>query len=105
MSVLTVILAGFGIALASYSTAKAPRLTSAILWSLTATIFSAAALLLTAPGPFSEKALWMTLAVPILWTGFLFWSYWDGQPWRVAGGLVSITVVGLATIFLSGPID
>ena len=104
MNIFTLILTGLGIALAGYSTAKAPRLTSAILWSLTATIFSAAAILIAAPGPFSEKALWMTLAVPILWTGFLFWSYWDGKPWRVTGGLISMTVVGLAVIFFSGPI-
>lgn len=55
IGIVVVVLAGIIAA-----TVKAPRLTSVILWSLVATIFFTAALLLTAPGPFSEKALWIT---------------------------------------------
>ncbi len=88
----------------AYATYRAPRLTSIIVWSLTATIFVSAALLQKAPGPFSEKALWLTLLVPVIWTGFQFWTYWDGKPWRVAGGLISMTVIGMAVILFSDPL-
>ncbi|MEM8770804.1 MAG: hypothetical protein AAGD92_04045 [Pseudomonadota bacterium] len=90
------------IALAA-ATWKAPRLTSIILWSLVATIFVTAALLIKAPGQFSERALWLTLAVPIIWTAFQFWTYWDSNKWRVAFGLIAFSVVGGVIVFLSEP--
>lgn len=51
-------LAGSGLA-----TWKAPQLTSVILWALVATIFLGAALLIAFPGPFAEKAIWLSLLV------------------------------------------
>ncbi|MEM9619377.1 MAG: hypothetical protein AAF936_15590 [Pseudomonadota bacterium] len=89
-----------GLALATW---KAPRLTSIIFWSLVATIFFTSALLMKAPGPFPEKALWLTLAVPIIWTAFQFWTYWDGKPWRVAGGLIAIAIISGIIVFVSEP--
>ncbi len=86
------------------ATWKAPRLSSAIVWALTATIFSSAALLVHAPGPFAQKALWITLAVPVIWVGFQFWTYWDGKPWRPAAGLIAITCLCGGIVFLSEPL-
>ena len=85
------------------ATVKAPRLTSILLWSLTATIFVSAALLLALPGAFSERALWLALAVPLIWAVFQFWCYWDRSAWRTAGGLIALTAVGGLIVFLLDP--
>lgn len=87
----------------SVATWKAPRLTSIILWSLVATIFFTATLLVKGPGPFAERALWITLTVPIIWTAFQFWTYWDAKPWRVAAGLISLSAICAVIVFLSKP--
>ncbi|MGB6230970.1 MAG: hypothetical protein WBF53_12695 [Litorimonas sp.] len=89
-----------GLALASW---KAPRLTSVIVWALLAAIFLTAALLMHLPGSFSEKALWLTLGVPLIWVGLQFWTYWDRKPWRVTGGLIAITVVCAVLVFTTTP--
>ncbi|MEL7201662.1 MAG: hypothetical protein AAFR27_11710, partial [Pseudomonadota bacterium] len=91
------------IAFIGFSTWKAPRLTSVIFWALAATIFFTAALLIKAPGPFSEKALWITIFVPVVWVIFQWWSYWDRKAWRVAAGLMIISIVSGAIVFLSEP--
>ena len=85
---------------AALATWKAPRLTSVILWSLTATIFTASSLLLILPGYFPERALWLALAVPLIWAMFQFWCYWDKSQWRVAGGMIALTLVGGVIVFL-----
>lgn len=102
MSPLPVIVAALLLAVA-YATWKAPRLTSVLVWSFLATLILSAALLLTLPAPFSEKALWLALAVPLIWTGFQFWCYWDGKPRRVAIGLILITLVSGALVAVSEP--
>ena len=89
--------------LVAFCTWKAPRLMSIILWSLVAAIFFSSAVLLKGPGPFSEKALWITIAVPLIWTAFQFWTYWDGKAWRVTTGLISISIISGAIVFLSQP--
>ncbi|MEM7663463.1 MAG: hypothetical protein AAF292_14560 [Pseudomonadota bacterium] len=89
-----------GIAIATW---KAPRLTSVIFWALIATIFFTAAMLLVLPGPFSEKALWIALSVPLVWVAFQFWCYWDAQKWRVAGGLIAVSFLSGAMVFLTEP--
>ena len=86
------------------ATIKAPRLTSIIFWSLTATIFLTAALLLTLPFQFSELALWVALSVSLIWAGLQFWCYWDGNKWRVAGGLIVLTLVSGTVVYLVDPL-
>lgn len=103
MSAVLIIITLVLLLLVAFSTWRAPRLTSIILWSLVATIFFSSAILLKGPGPFSEKALWITIAVPLLWTAFQFWTYWDGKAWRVAAGLISISIISGAIVFLSQP--
>lgn len=85
------------------ATWRAPRLTCAIAWSLLATIFGASGLLLILPGPFSERALWLALAVPFLWAAALFWSYWEARPWRAAALLIAVTALGAAIVALAPP--
>ncbi|MEM9054111.1 MAG: hypothetical protein AAGB16_02190, partial [Pseudomonadota bacterium] len=63
--VIGILLAVIG--LLAFGTYKAPRLMSVLVWALIATTFLTAALLLALPGPFSEKALFMTVAVPLVW--------------------------------------
>ncbi|MEM6914570.1 MAG: hypothetical protein AAF511_11400 [Pseudomonadota bacterium] len=100
IGVLVMLFAGIGTA-----TYKAPRLTSILFWSLTATVFSAAALLLIVPGPFSEVALWMSLAVPLIWAGFQFLCYWERNQWRVTALLIAVTVVGAVLVaFIEPPL-
>ncbi|MEO0884101.1 MAG: hypothetical protein AAFY34_15430 [Pseudomonadota bacterium] len=99
ISILAAALVGIGIA-----TWKAPRLTSVIWWALVATIFSTAALLLVLPGPFSEKALWIALSVPFVWVMFQFWCYWDASKWRVALGLIAVSLVSGIVVFMNDPI-
>lgn len=96
IAILLVVAVGSGVA-----TWKAPRLTSVILWALTATIMSMSVLLTWLPANFGSKALWLTLAVPVIWTAYQFWCYWDGKSWRVAGGLFAITCIGGLIIFLT----
>lgn len=92
------------VGLIAAATFRAPRLTSVLLWSLIATIFCSAALLLTLPGPFSEKALWMTVIVPLMWAVFQFWCYWDASKWRVAAGLISLSFIGGVVVLLTEPL-
>lgn len=103
---MTPVLIGVGLGLlagAIVATLKAPRLTAILLWSLLATIFLTSAALLTLPGPFSEKALWLALSVPITWATLQFWCYWDGRKWRVTGTLIALTVVGALVVAMVDP--
>ena len=104
MSPVLIIILVVALAGVIYATAKAPRLTSVLLWSLVATTFSSAAILLTLPGPFSEKALIMTVAVPLIWAGYQFWCYWDASKWRVVSGLIAISVIGGIVVYLTEPL-
>ncbi|MEL6362257.1 MAG: hypothetical protein AAFR21_14365 [Pseudomonadota bacterium] len=99
IAILIIFVIGIGIA-----TWKAPRLTSIIWWALVATIFSSAALLLIVPGPFSEKALWIALSVPLIWVGLQFWCYWDKSKWRVASGLIVLSLVSGLVVFVTEPV-
>lgn len=94
----------FLLALIIFGSWKAPRLTSIIWWTLLATIFITSVLLLWLPGRFSEKALWISLAVPLVWVGLQFWCYWDPNKWRVEGGLIAISIIGGIVTFLTEPI-
>ena len=86
------------------ATWKAPRLTSVIWWSLVATIFVGAAGLLVLPGNFADNALWLTLAVPLIWAAFQFWSYWEKRAWRVPAGLIAISVLSAIIVFSIEPV-
>ncbi|MEM9667309.1 MAG: hypothetical protein AAF950_00160 [Pseudomonadota bacterium] len=104
MSPLILCVVGALILLIGFFTWKAPRLTSVIWWSLVTTIFVTAALLLALPGPFSEKALWITIFVPLIWVLFQFWCYWDGNKWRVAGGLIATSAISAIIVFSIDPL-
>ena len=77
MSPVTIGILLFIVAFIGVSTWKAPRLTSIIFWSLIAAILFGAVLLLTLPFEFRPLALWLSLAVPLIWLSFQFWCYWD----------------------------
>lgn len=98
IGILGAIVIGLGMA-----TWKAPRLTSVIFWSLIATIFVGAAGLLVLPGSFSDKGLWLTLAVPVIWAAFQFWTYWEEKAWRVPAGLIAISAVSAVIVFTIEP--
>lgn len=84
-------------------TVHAPRLTSVILWSIVASMLLSAALLLTLPIEFRALALWMALAVSLIWVAFQFWCYWDKHGWRVAAGLITVSVVSGYIVFTTPP--
>lgn len=84
-------------------TVHAPRLTSVILWSLVASMLLSAALMLTLPIEFRALALWMALAVSIIWVAFQFWCYWDKHGWRVASGLITVSIVSGYIVFTTPP--
>ncbi|MEM6535069.1 MAG: hypothetical protein AAF613_05445 [Pseudomonadota bacterium] len=84
-------------------TIHAPRLTSVILWSLLASMLLSAALMLTLPVPFRALAIWMALAVSLIWVGFQFWCYWDKRGWRVASGLVLVSLTSGYIVFTTPP--
>ncbi|MEL6243807.1 MAG: hypothetical protein AAFQ21_00575 [Pseudomonadota bacterium] len=98
LGILVVVLALIG-----FFTWKAPRLTSVILWALIASMLFSAALLLTLPVEFKSLALWMALAVPIIWVAFQFWCYWDKRGWRVTAGLITISILSGAVVFTTPP--
>ena len=84
-------------------TVHAPRLTSVILWSLVASMLLSAALMLTLPVEFRALALWMALAVSLIWVAFQFWCYWDKHGWRVASGLIVVSMVSGYIVFTTPP--
>ncbi|MEM9839358.1 MAG: hypothetical protein AAF830_09415 [Pseudomonadota bacterium] len=99
LAIIAVVVVAIGLC-----TWKAPRLTSVIFWALIATLFLGAAGLSLLPGSFSEKALWMSIALPVLWAAVQFWTYWEKRAWVVAGGLIAVTVVCGAIIFTMEPV-
>ena len=84
-------------------TVHAPRLPSIIVWSLNASMLLSAALMLTLPVEFRALALWMALAVSLIWVAFQFWCYWDKHGWRVASGLIAISVISGIIAFTVPP--
>ncbi|MEM9179477.1 MAG: hypothetical protein AAGA89_07180 [Pseudomonadota bacterium] len=84
-------------------TVHAPRLTSVIFWSLLASMLLSAALLLTLPIEFRALAIWMALAVSLIWVAFQFWCYWDKRGWRVATGLILVSMVSGYIVFTVPP--
>ncbi|MEM1193784.1 MAG: hypothetical protein AAGH42_10380 [Pseudomonadota bacterium] len=104
MSPILIVASGVITVLLGVSTWRAPRLTSVIVWALIATIFFTAALLIKLPGDFANTALWMTLAVPLIWVGFQFICYWDKKGWRAAASLITVSVISAAIVFTSAPI-
>lgn len=103
MSTTLLVMIGGVIVALGLATWRAPRLTSIIVWSLTATIMLGAALILLVPAPLGELALWLALLTPLIWVGFQFWCYWDARKWRVALGLIAITLAGAAVAAVLPP--
>lgn len=77
-----------------WSTWKKPRLTSSIVWSLTATIFGTAAVMLLLPLDVKSAALWFSVLTPVIWASAMFWCHWDKKPYRPVAGLILLTAVG-----------
>lgn len=86
-----------------WSTWRKPRLTSSIIWALTATVLGTAGLLLVSPTEFKPTILWMALATPLIWAGLMFWCFWDSRQWRPALGLITITLLGVAAVAVVPP--
>ena len=98
IGILLAFVVGLGVA-----TWKAPRLTGVTWWALLATILCAAALLLSLPFDFGQLALWLTLAVPVIWVAFMFLCYWDASRWRIPVSLIVLSAVSAAIILLVPP--
>ncbi len=77
------------------------RVVSVTLLSLVATIFLSSALLLALPGDFSERALWITIFVPLIWASFMTYSYWDKKAWRTMLTLGLVSITGIAIVIIS----
>ncbi len=77
------------------------RLLSCLLLSTLATIFLSAAILLKLPGPFDQKALWVSLAVPLIWLGFMLHAYWDERRWRTVAVPSGAAALGIALVLTS----
>ena len=80
----------------AFATWKAPRLTSTLLWSLTAAFAICAAISQVSPGSELDRASFFAVGMPVVWAGLQFWCYWHASKWRVVGGLVSLTAIGSA---------
>lgn len=76
------------------------RLLSAGLLSFFATVMLGATLLLSLPGDFAERAIWLSVFIPIIWSGFMFYSYWDSRAGRAGLVLFSIIIFGGLAVFL-----
>ena len=74
------------------------RVFSVTLLSFLATIFTGAGLLLGLPGDFAERAKWITILTPVIWTAFMFYAYWDKKAWRTTAVLSGICFTGVAVI-------
>lgn len=83
---------------------KAPRLMGVTVLALVAAVLASAALLLTLPGAFAEKARWLALAVPLIWVGFQTWCYADSVHWRPAVVLVALSLVSAVLILIREPL-
>lgn len=103
MSPLTIGILLFVATSLGIATWKAPRLTSILIWALVAAILFGAVLLLTLPFEFRSLALWLSLAVPLIWLGFQFMCYWDKKGWRVATGLISISIISGVIVAMVPP--
>ncbi len=94
---------GFFALLIIVSTWRRPRLTSILFWSLSATLFFTAAMLLVFPANFPDKAITITLMVPFIWVALQFWVYWAEKPQRVTAGLIALTLASAAIVFTNEP--
>ena len=86
-----------------WSSWRKPRLTASIVWATTATIFGTAALTLLLPSNLKPTLLWMSIATPLIWVGFLFWCHWDERPYRPVVGTIAITLAGIAAVVAIPP--
>ena len=84
-------------------TVAAPRLTSVIVWSLIAAMLLPSALLVILPFDFRALALWIALAVSLIWVAFQFFCYWDKRGWRVATSLIAVSVLSGYIVFTTPP--
>ncbi|MEM1176279.1 MAG: hypothetical protein AAGI27_15900 [Pseudomonadota bacterium] len=91
------------VVLLGWASWKKPRLTSSIVWSLTATVFGTAALMLTLPLSVKYMALWFSILTPVIWAAAMFWCHWDKRPYRPVVGLVMLTIIGAAAAWQIPP--
>ncbi|WP_262694452.1 hypothetical protein [Kordiimonas aquimaris] len=74
------------------------RVFNVTILSVLATVLIGAGLLLGLPGDFSERALWLTVFIPVIWTAFMFYCYWDKKVWRVTTALIGICLIGIGIV-------
>ncbi|MEM7734533.1 MAG: hypothetical protein AAF267_01980 [Deinococcota bacterium] len=101
MSAITWAIGGVVVAGLGAATWRAPRLTSALLWSLVSAVLVSAALILVVPGAFRDKVFWFAMLLPFVWVAMQFWLYWDKHRWRVTLALFGLATVSAAIVFLS----
>jgi len=104
MSFLIVICAGvIGFVLA-FATWKAPRITSVVIWTLTAAMMLQSALAVTLPFEFRSLALWLAICMPLIWVGFQLWCFWERRSWVVASGMLAVTAVSTLVVLIAPPL-
>lgn len=79
------------------------RIFAVTILAVLATILIGAAILLGVPGDFAERALWITLAVPIIWGVLIIYCYWDAKRWRILGVLTTLCIVSTGVILTNPP--
>ncbi|MEO0974807.1 MAG: hypothetical protein AAFX85_17100 [Pseudomonadota bacterium] len=97
LGVLAAVLLGLGVA-----TWKAPRLTSALIWTFVGTMLISAALMKVFPGEFRGRVFSFALFMPVLWVGLQFWLYWDRSRWRPTLAVIGLSVVSAGVVVLTG---
>lgn len=94
---------GLTLIVLSIVTYFAPRAMSVTLWAFVATTFLSAALLLVLPGTFANVAMWLALAMPLLWVGLQFWAMWEARTWRVLTSFGAISLASAVVIVFMDP--
>ena len=94
-------LATLGLGLFSW---KKPRLASIVIWSLITTTLLISLTLIVLPVTFAEKAIWLSLLVPIILVGFQYWCYWAENEKRVLFTLITLSLLSGGAIVFIDPI-
>jgi len=104
MSVMTIVLALFGVGCLGVFSWKRPRLSSILIWSLVATTLVSTVALMTLPYDFASKAQWLSFLVPLILVGFQYWCYWSENARRVLFALIILSVLSGGVVIAIDPI-
>lgn len=80
---------------------NAVRPFAVILLSLICLIFIGAPLTLILPGEFAQKAIWLTIAMPLIWTFLIIYSCWDAKRWRVYAVMIALIIISAILIAIT----